>query len=241
MNIYPAMDLIKGSCVRLTKGKFDQVTDYRISPLEQAQAFADAGAKFLHIVDLDGAKDSANRQSSLIREIAQNSTLKIQVGGGVRTEQDVAELLNQGVQRVIIGSLAVKNQELTKKILKVFGGDAVVLAFDIKITDRAYVTHGAWEETSSLALEDLVESYMEYGIKSVLCTDIDRDGTLTSPNFELYQDMKSRYPDLEWIASGGVSSIEDLQKLLQLGLDSVVLGKALYENRVDLKEALNVG
>lgn len=241
MKIYPAIDLLEGRCVRLFKGDFQKKSEYEVDPVEQAQRFAQAGAKFLHIVDLDGAKDASKRQKFLIEKIVRGSGLKVQVGGGLRSVADIEEVLSLGADRVIIGSLAVRDPSLTAKILAKFGGAKVVLALDVKLTDQAYVAHDAWDVASALRLEEVVKNYLEFGLSTVLCTDIDRDGTLTSPNFELYKTMKNQYPSIEWIASGGVAGLEDLKTLKRSEIDSVVLGKALYENRLTLEEALDVG
>ncbi|MEM7618129.1 MAG: 1-(5-phosphoribosyl)-5-[(5-phosphoribosylamino)methylideneamino]imidazole-4-carboxamide isomerase [Pseudomonadota bacterium] len=238
MILYPAIDLIDGKCVRLFKGDFEQKTTYDVSPFEVLETYKSEGTEWVHIVDLDGAKDSANRQSDLMREIAQKSGLKIQTGGGIRSREDVSTLLDLGVSRIVIGSMAVQDIEETKEIIQDFGPDKICIAMDVLPRDDEYyvAVHG-WQEGSDVLLEDLVRDYQGVGLKHVLCTDISKDGTMTGCNFDLYEALNEKFPDIEFQASGGVHALEDLKKLNTSG---VIVGKALYENVFTVQDALQV-
>ncbi len=238
MILYPAIDLIDGKCVRLYKGDFDQKTTYDVSPFEVLKTYKNQGAEWVHIVDLDGAKNTANRQSKLMQEIAQKSGLKIQTGGGVRSKEDVKSLLNLGVSRVVIGSMAVQKIDDTKEIISEFGADKICLAMDVlPQNEKFYVAVHGWQEGSDVLLEDLIKDYQSVGLKHVLCTDISKDGTMTGCNFELYRTLNEKFPNLEFQASGGVHALEDLQKLNTGG---VIVGKALYENVFTVEQALQI-
>ena len=236
MIIYPAIDLIDGSVVRLHKGDFNQSTTYSTDPVWAAQSYADAGATWLHLVDLDGAKNPENRQISLIAEIIENTGLKVQTGGGIRSFDDVKLLIEAGASRIVIGSLAVRNPEATKAIFKAFGPEKICLAADvIWQNDGFYTAVSGWQEASNLSLFNFIEIYQQDGVLHALCTDIDRDGTLNGCNRDLYQEVKQKYPELQLQASGGVSMLADLDGLTA---DGVIIGKALYEGRFTVAEAL---
>ena len=238
MIIYPAIDLIGGTVVRLHKGDFEQLTTYGDDPKSVAKAYADAGAKWLHLVDLDGAKDPKNRQVSLIREIIDSSGLKVQTGGGIRSFDDVAALIEAGASRVVIGSLAVRSPDVTKSIFKAFGPDRICLAADVILVNKQYnIAVSGWQEASSLSLNAFLAAYQEDGLRHVLCTDIDRDGTLTGCNKDLYRSIKERFDDIDLQASGGVSTLDDLRNL---PCDGVIIGRALYEGRFTVQDALEV-
>ena len=236
MIIYPAIDLIGGAVVRLHKGDFDQLTTYGNDPVSVAQSYADAGATWLHLVDLDGAKNPDNRQIDLIAEIISSTGLKVQTGGGIRSFADVQALVNAGASRIVIGSLAVRDPKATKAIFKTFGSDKICLAADVIWQNNGfYIAVSGWQEASSLPLFDFIETYQQEGLVHALCTDIDRDGTLTGCNRDLYQNVKQRYPKLQLQASGGVSMLSDLDGLTA---DGVIIGKALYEGRFTIAQAL---
>lgn len=238
MILYPAIDLIEGKCVRLFKGDFEQKTTYDVSPFDVLEIYKNEGAQWVHIVDLDGARNSDNRQIDLIRKIAQKSGLKIQTGGGIRTIEDVETLLNLGVSRVVIGSMAVQKIDETKTIMNKFGADKICIAMDVlPRDDKFYVAVHGWQEGSDVLLEDLIKDYQQVGLRHVLCTDISKDGTMTGCNFDLYETLNKKFPDIEFQASGGVHALEDLQKLNTGG---VIVGKALYENVFTVREALDV-
>ncbi|MDA7742321.1 1-(5-phosphoribosyl)-5-[(5-phosphoribosylamino)methylideneamino]imidazole-4-carboxamide isomerase [Francisellaceae bacterium] len=242
MNIIPAIDLINGKCVRLEKGDFDSVKEYAGSALEVAQSYEAAGAEYLHIVDLDGAKNKALSQSNLIGDICRATKLIVQVGGGVRSLKDVEYLLELGVNRIVIGSLAVKNNAVTKAIISKYGADNIVLALDVNIDAQGApnIATDGWQTGGDVTLWDAVAIYQDYGLKHVLCTDIVRDGMLEGPSLNLYAECIKKFPSIQWQASGGVSVLGDLNELLKIGASGVIIGKALYEERFRLSEALNV-
>ena len=236
MIIYPAIDLIDGAVVRLHKGDFDRLTTYSANPMCVAQSYADAGAKWLHLVDLDGAKNPENRQITLIAKIIEDTGLNVQVGGGIRSFEDVKTLLAAGASRVVVGSLAACDIATTKRIFEAFGPERICLAADVlKQNDRFHIAVSGWQEASSLDLFAFIETYLGSGLRHTLCTDIDRDGTLGGCNRDLYQRVKQAFPNLRLQASGGVSVLDDL---VGLPTDGVIIGKALYEGRFNVKEAL---
>lgn len=237
MKIYPAIDIKSGKCVRLYKGSYDLVTVYEENPITMALEFKKQGAEYLHIVDLDGAKLGQSVNLDLILDIKKQSELIIQTGGGIRDLEQATQLLNAGIDRIIVGSLAVSNPTEIKRWLSEFGPDRIVLALDVR--QEMLAVHG-WQTDSQVTLWSLLEEYSTAGLKHVLCTDIDQDGTLEGPNFELYKKGRDKFPDILFQASGGVSSLEDLQKLSVIPVSGVIIGKALYENKFSLREALNV-
>lgn len=236
MIIYPAMDILNGSCVRLYKGDFDQTKTYDDAPAEVAKRYADEGAEWLHLVDLDGAKDPNNRQTDVIRDIIGGTDLKVQTGGGIRSRADIDQLLEAGASRIVIGSLAVKDPELVQGFIKSYGPEIVCLAIDI--TEGQKVAVSGWQESSDIRLFDLLELYTDGFLKHVLCTDIGRDGTMGGVDESLYDSIKRRYPSLHVQASGGVSSLEDVLALKKGDVDGVIIGKALYEGSFTVHDAL---
>ncbi len=239
MNILPAIDLINSQCVRLKKGDFNQLTTYPLSPFEVAREYQTNGAKFLHVVDLDGAKKGAFEQFEVIQIIRDACDMTLQVGGGINSKEIIDRLFAMGVDRVVIGSLAVRDKHLTSELLQYYGSDRITLALDVHIQNSLpmIATHG-WVNTSDQTLDDLIEYYAPQGLKHVLCTDISKDGLLKGPNIKLYQAYQRCYPDIVFQASGGVGKLNDLTSLKQAGVKSVIVGKALYENKFTLKEAL---
>ncbi|WP_119342707.1 1-(5-phosphoribosyl)-5-[(5-phosphoribosylamino)methylideneamino]imidazole-4-carboxamide isomerase [Facilibium subflavum] len=239
MNIIPAIDLINGQCVRLQKGDFSKVTQYTKPPEDVAGSYQDSGAKYLHIVDLDGAKTGQFCQLETIKRICQNSTLIIQAGGGVKDENTIKSLFNNGVDRVVLGSIAVKDVARTKSILKYFGAQRIVLALDVKIDhDRPMVAIHGWLHTSNKPLYDLIDQYVPYDLQHVLCTDISRDGMLQGANTTLYQQLVAQYHAISFQASGGVGRLQDIKALKQIGVQNIIVGRALYEEKFSLSEAL---
>ena len=240
MIIYPAIDLRGGRVVRLTEGKFDQEKAYGDDPLAVAQDFKASGATWLHVVDLDGAKDPAKRQTPLVEKLSRESGLRVQTGGGIRDETQVAALLAAGVQRVIIGSLAVRSPDLVRGWLKQFGAERIILSPDVRVdaTGIPRIAAAGWQETTDVALHDFLTGYVASGLKHILCTDISRDGKLTGPNSALYAQLVKQFPSLQIQASGGVSSLDDLRVLQTTGSAGAIVGRALYENKFTLKEAL---
>lgn len=238
--LIPALDLIQGQVVRLLKGDFNQQTVYHHEPIKIAQSYADAGAEYLHLVDLDGARDPNKRQLALLAEITEKTGLPVQTGGGIRTRRDVEQLLKQGIKRVVIGSLAVTEPRTVLGWIQEFGPEAIVLALDVNIDEqgqRWLATHG-WQQQSTVTLEDCLTPFVDAGCRHVLCTDISRDGTLAGSHVELYQALKRDFPEVVWQASGGVAGLNDLTALKAVNCDSVILGKALLTNQFTLAEAL---
>ena len=239
--IYPAIDLMDGGCVRLFKGDFNQRTNYDISPLEVAKSCAKSGAEWMHIVDLDGAKHGKTEQADLIIQIANESGLKVQTGGGLREIAHIERLLQGGVQRVVIGSLAVTNPQMVKFWISNFGPERIVVALDVNIAEdgEPYPATRGWTETAEKTLWDVLTDYMGSGLKTVLVTDIERDGVLGGANVELYKTLQYEFPTLDLITSGGVGSLQDVKDLKALNPHGIIIGKALYENKFTLEEAIS--
>jgi phosphoribosylformimino-5-aminoimidazole carboxamide ribotide isomerase len=240
MIVYPAIDLRHGKCVRLSQGRFDQATTYADDPVVVARDFAAAGASWLHVVDLDGAKDGNAAQTKLVLRVAAESGLKVQTGGGIRSEAQIEACFAGGIARVVIGSLALTNPGLVATWLDRFGRDRIVLALDIKPAEDGswpVATHG-WQKESGKSLFDVIDEYGAAYMRHVLCTDVSRDGLLAGPNLDLYRALTERYPKLQVQASGGVGGLDDLKAVKATGVAGVVVGKALYEGKVALAEAL---
>ena len=238
--IIPAIDLIDGAVVRLFQGDYNQKTQYQKDPVDVVHDYANQGAQWLHIVDLTGAKDTSKRQLTLIRKMVDTKRMKFQAGGGIRSEDDVAQLLDSGVSRVVIGSLAVKQPELVKGWMQKYGAEKIVLALDVNINDageRMIATHG-WQQDSGVALEGLLKDFQEVGVKHVLCTDISRDGTLQGSNVDLYNDVCAQFPQVSWQASGGIGGLDDIRALRPTNVGGVILGRALLEGKFTVEEAI---
>ncbi|WP_369790615.1 1-(5-phosphoribosyl)-5-[(5-phosphoribosylamino)methylideneamino]imidazole-4-carboxamide isomerase [Rouxiella sp. WC2420] len=239
--IIPALDLIEGSVVRLHQGDYGQQRDYGNSPLPRLQDYQAQGAEVLHLVDLTGAKDPAARQIPLLKQLVAGVSVPVQVGGGIRTEQDVEALLDAGVSRVVIGSTAVKSPELVQQWFTRFGADALVLALDVRIDDAGnkHVAVSGWQENSDSTLEQVVEQFLPFGLKHVLCTDISRDGTLAGSNVELYREVCQRFPQVAFQASGGIGSLDDIAALRGSGVKGVIVGRALLDGKFNVSEAIS--
>ena len=239
MIIYPAIDLSGGECVRLYQGDFESKTVYSGEPLELAREFQHVGAEWLHVVDLDGARDGAASQTETILALARGTDLEMQVGGGIREATQIETLLNGGVDRVVVGSRAVDAPSEVREWLSAFGPDNLVLAFDVRMKRGVPfpATHG-WQTESTTSLWDHLARYESSCLRYLLCTDIERDGTLGGPNTELYGEIRQRFPDLDVLASGGVSALVDLRALKRIPVAGAIVGKALYEKRFALSEAL---
>ncbi|WP_440616967.1 1-(5-phosphoribosyl)-5-[(5-phosphoribosylamino)methylideneamino]imidazole-4-carboxamide isomerase [Cysteiniphilum sp. 6C5] len=239
MNIIPAIDLINGQCVRLQKGDFNAVTQYTVTPEDMAMNYQQSGANYLHVVDLDGAKQGKLKQLDVIKRIRNTTTSIMQVGGGIKGEETVDDLLSIGVDRVVLGSIAVKEYEQTVRLFERFGADKIVLALDVNIVnDKPMVATHGWLNTSDHSLYDVIEYYLEYGLEHVLCTDISKDGMLQGANTQLYQDLVAKYPSISFQASGGIGALADLHNLKKTKVQNVIIGRALYENKLSLSEAL---
>ncbi len=238
--LIPAIDLIEGKVVRLYQGDYAQKTEYKLNPVDVVKDYASQGAEILHIVDLTGAKDPTKRQIPLIKDMVATGLMRFQAGGGVRCEQDLSDLLNAGVERVVIGSLAVSNTDLVTSWFEKYGADKIVLALDVNIDDKGnkYVATHGWQEDSGVSIDELISVYSRVGLKHVLCTDISRDGTLQGSNHVLYQELVAQYPNIEWQASGGIGSLNDINALKPSKVQGVILGRSLLEGKFTLTEAI---
>jgi len=232
IELIPAIDIINGICVRLTKGDYDQKTAYG-KPLEMAQEFERIGFKRLHMVDLDGAKSKHIVNDKVLSEITAQTSLEVDFGGGIKTHKDIETAFNAGAKMVTIGSIAVTEPRLFTWWLQKYGPDRIILGADVR---NGKISINGWKEDSTEDLLPFLKKYIDAGVRNVLCTEISKDGTLTGPAFELYSEVMKTYPDLHLIASGGVSSIEDIKALDAIGVPAVVFGKAIYEGKINLQE-----
>jgi phosphoribosylformimino-5-aminoimidazole carboxamide ribotide isomerase len=236
MRIIPAIDIIDGKCVRLTQGDYGLKKIYNENPLEVALSFEAAGLKFLHLVDLDGAKAGKVTNWKVIDELVSKTNLKIDFGGGIKTEQEVKELFDSGICQVNLGSIAVKNQKMVEGWLSKFGSHKIILSADVK---NEMIAISGWTENAPSNIEDFLLDYVKKGIQYVTCTDISTDGMLAGPNIVLYKKLVTLFPSLKIIASGGVSSLQDLNELRRVNVEGVIVGKAIYEGRISLEEIKN--
>lgn len=233
MRIIPAIDIIDGKCVRLSQGDYAQKTVYNENPLEVAKQFQDAGLKYLHLVDLDGAKAKKVVNWKVLENITSNTNLQVDFGGGLRTTEDVKTVFEAGAIQITAGSIAVNDRETVLQWISEFGAEKIILGADAK--DGRIATHG-WLDDSGLDAIDFISNYQQEGIEYVVCTDIAKDGMLQGPSIELYKQILKQIPNLRLIASGGVSSMADLQELKRIGCEAAIVGKAFYEGRILLKE-----
>lgn len=237
--IIPAIDLIGGNVVRLFQGDYGRKTEYRYTPQERYDLYVAEGAKQLHLVDLDGAKDTSARQLKVIETLIKNTPVPVQIGGGIRSEKDVADLLNIGANRVVVGSTAVKNPDLVGSWMNKYGSNHIVLALDVNIIDgKRLVAVTGWQQDSGVTIESLIEKFSKYDLKHVLCTDISKDGTLSGSNVELYRYLAKTYPNIAFQASGGIGNLNDINALKDTGVKGVILGRALLEGKFTVKEAI---
>ena len=233
IELIPAIDIINGQCVRLTKGDYDQKTVYRDSPAEVAREFEELGFKRLHVVDLDGAKSKHIVNTEVLQAITKTTHLHVDFGGGIKTDKDIETAFENGAEMVTVGSIAVTHPERFIAWLQKYGAERLILGADVR---NGKISINGWKEDSTEDLLPFLKKYIEAGVKNVLCTEISKDGTLQGPAIELYRSVMKEYPDLHLIASGGVSSIEDIQALNEAGIPAVVFGKAIYEGKINLKE-----
>ena len=233
IELIPAIDIIDGQCVRLTKGDYDQKTVYRDSPAEVAREFESFGFKRLHVVDLDGAKSKHIVNDAVLNAITSNTSLTVDFGGGIKTDGDIEKAFASGAAMVTIGSIAVTQPELFMGWLEKYGSERMILGADVR---HGMISINGWKEDSSEELLPFLKKYVEAGVKNVLCTEISKDGTLAGPAIDLYKKVMDAYPQLHLIASGGVSSKEDILALDKAGIPAVVFGKAIYEGKLNLKE-----
>lgn len=236
IQLIPAIDIIDGQCVRLTKGDYDQKTVYG-DPLHMAQQFERIGYKRLHVVDLDGAKSRHIVNSDVLRRISTETNLVIDFGGGIKTDDDLRIAFDCGAQLVTVGSVAVTHPDLFLRWVSEYGPDRLILGADVR---NGKISINGWKEDSTEDLLPFLRRYVEAGVRNVLCTEISKDGTLAGPAIELYQSVMREYPSLHLIASGGVSSTDDIRALDRAGIPAVVFGKAIYEGRIDLEELIHM-
>ena len=233
MKIIPAIDIIDGKCVRLTQGDYAQKKIYNENPLEVAQEFERAGLKHLHLVDLDGAKAGKVTNWNVAESICSKTALSVDFGGGIKQQQEIERLFDIGITQVNLGSIAVKNRALVYDWIDLFGPEKIILSADVK---QEMIAISGWQETAGISVFDFVQQYLTKGLRYVTCTDIAVDGMLTGPSIPLYQKLITRFHDLQIIASGGVSSMDDLKKLKNTGVMGVIVGKAIYEGRIAVAE-----
>lgn len=235
IELIPAIDLIDGKCVRLTKGDYNQKKIYNENPVEIAKGFEEMGFKRLHVVDLDGARSKHIVNVDVLKAITTETNLIVDFGGGIKSEEDIEKAFANGASMVTIGSIAVTQPELFLKWLDQYGAEKLILGADVK---NGMISINGWKEDSAEQLLPFLKKYIDHGVKNVLCTEISKDGTLQGPALQLYQEIIAAYPQLHLIASGGVSSNEDIIALDQAGIPAVVFGKAFYEGKINIPELL---
>ena len=238
--IIPAIDLIDGCVVRLHQGNYGARRDYGEDPLGRLQRYQASGAQLLHIVDLTGAKDPKARQIPLLRELLGSLSIPVQTGGGIRSADDVRSLLDAGAARVVVGSAAVKRTDEVAGWMKTFGADKLVLALDVRINKagNAEVAVSGWQENSGVLMDDLIRAFEPSGLRYVLTTDISKDGTLAGPNTALYAKLAQTFPNIDFQASGGIGSLDDIRAVSHTGAAGVIVGRALLEGKFTLEEAI---
>jgi phosphoribosylformimino-5-aminoimidazole carboxamide ribotide isomerase len=232
MKLYPAIDIKDGQCVRLRQGVYDDKTVYADKPCEVAKEFEEAGARFIHLVDLDGAREGRSVNDEAVKAIIDCVSIPVEIGGGIRTTEDISRKLDLGVSRVIIGTEAVRRPEFVKESIRQFGADKIIVGIDAK---DGKVAVSGWEEISKITAVELALLMKDMGVKTIIYTDISKDGMLSGPNIMQTKKL-AEATGLEIVASGGVSSVQDLRELAKAGVDGAILGKAIYEHKIDLKE-----
>ena len=233
VEIIPAIDIIEGRCVRLSQGDYAQTKVYDASPVDMAKRYADCGVKRIHVVDLDGAKSSSPRNLKTLEKMAVGADVEIEWGGGIKSEESLRALFDYGATYAIVGSVAAQNQMLFAEWLARYGGGRMVLGADVR--DGKVAVNG-WQQEVELTIDDLVGEFLPMGLSQVICTDISRDGMLQGPSFELYTRLQEQYGAVDFTVSGGISSMKDIEECDRLGLRKVIVGKAIYENRITLKD-----
>ena len=237
MRIIPAIDIIEGKCVRLTKGDYNTKKIYNENPLEVAKEFEDSGIEYIHVVDLDGAKASEIINYKVLENIASKTNLKIDFGGGLKSDKDLEIAFNSGANQITGGSIAVKNSTIFESWISKYGSDKIILGADFyPNTSGGKIATNGWQEESSLALIPFVADNQKKGIQYVICTDISKDGMLQGPSFDVYSELLASLNPLKLIASGGISNFDEIPKLAENGCEGVIIGKAIYENKISLKQ-----
>ncbi len=240
MRIIPAIDIIEGKCVRLTKGDYNTKKIYNEDPLEVAKEFEAAGIQYLHIVDLDGAKANKIINHKTLEQIASKTNLKIDFGGGLKSDKDLEIAFNSGANQITGGSIAVKNPIIFESWIAKFGAEKIILGADFyPDTKGGKIATNGWQEKSELVLIPFIQSYQKKGIHYLICTDISKDGMLQGPSFDIYSEILSKTTNLKLIASGGISTFDEIPKLASIGCEGVIIGKAIYENKISLKQLEN--
>lgn len=233
MRIIPAIDIINGECVRLSKGDYNKKTVYSKNVLDVAKNFEDNGIQFLHLVDLDGAKQNRIINYKILEQISTQTNLIIDFGGGLKSEEDIKIAFENGAKQVTLGSVAIKNPELFLKSLEKYGSEKIILGADAR---KEKIAISGWLEESESNIYDFIKEKIKIGIQYVISTDIDKDGMLEGPSFDLYEKIIGENPDIKLIASGGITSASDLEKVKSIGCEGAIIGKALYENRITFKD-----
>lgn len=233
MELIPAIDLIDGCCVRLTQGDYADRKVYGQNPVDMAKMYADCGVTRLHVVDLDGAKAKEPCNLRVLERLATETSLDIEWGGGIKSSDALRSAIDAGANRVICGSVAVDNSELFASWLQEYGAGHIILGADVR--GRNVATHG-WLKETEVTIDSIIEQFLPFGLKQLICTDISKDGMLQGPNFPLYVELKEKYPMVDTTLSGGISSMADIDKAASLGLHSVIIGKAIYEGRITLND-----
>lgn len=236
MRIIPAIDIIDGKCVRLSKGDYDTKKIYNENPLEVAKEFEASGIQYLHLVDLDGAKSSQIVNYKVLEQIASKTSLKVDFGGGIKTDNDIKIAFESGAKQITGGSIAVKNPDIFKKWISEYGADAIILGAD---ANNEKIAISGWLEESTEEVIPFIRDYQKEGIEYVICTDISKDGMLQGPSFDLYKRILEQNKGIKLIASGGISTFDELPKLAELGCEGTIIGKAIYEGRISLKQLEN--
>jgi len=231
MEIIPAIDVIDGKCVRLEQGNYDKVTLYHKEPLEVAKRFEDAGLRRLHLVDLDGAKAGAVKNWKVLESLSAKTSLIIDFGGGIKNQKDVEIVFNSGAAMTTVGSVAVKDEGEFLKWLTQFGAGKFLLGADVR---HEKIAVNGWQETTEVWIYDFIQKYLDHGVNQVFCTDITKDGKMEGPAFDLYKNITAKFPELFFVASGGITSLSDLEVLRKIGCRGAILGKAIYENKISL-------
>lgn len=233
IELIPAIDIIGGRCVRLSQGDYERQTTYDAEPADMVKRFADCGVKRVHVVDLDGAKAAQPENLPTLEKMAGIDGVNIEWGGGLKTETAVRQVFDAGAAYAIVGSVAAKQPELFTTWLNAFGAERMVLGADVR---EGKVSVSGWQEDLNLGIEALIDIFQPHGLRQVICTDISRDGMLQGPSFNLYTQLQAAYPDIDFTVSGGISSMDDIRRLDSLNLRKVIIGKAIYEGRISLKE-----
>ena len=233
VEIIPAIDIIEGRCVRLSQGDYAQRKVYDASPVDMAKRYADCGVKRIHVVDLDGAKSASPQNLKTLERMAVGAAVEIEWGGGLKSEEALRAIFDYGATYAIVGSVAAQRRELFAEWLQMFGGDKMILGADVR---NGKVSVNGWLEDLAISIEELIDGFLPYGLNQVICTDITKDGMLEGPSFGLYTDLQSRYESVDFTVSGGIASMSDIERAEELKLRKVIVGKAIYENRITLKE-----